>query len=521
MLSRSWVHPFLISAFPVFAFYAFNQGQTELPTMLRPALAALVLAGLALGVARLVFRGTRRAAVVASLALAAFWSYGQIYDALKLIGLSGDTVVRHRYLLPVLIGALGLAIWQVVRSGSIGKWTGLLNVVALALWLQPLVQVAAFEAGRVQQSRSLEAVQPDCVLSPQPDSRTPDVYLIVMDAYERDDVLREMHGYDNTPFIRGLEDRGFFVARGSLSNYRHTEMSLASVLNFDYLQNIPGSYDPANDEHPGLGPLIVNSRLRRELECLGYYSVSIESGVYWSEWRDARYFFAREGGALERLQLRGGLTRTETFLINTTVLRAAIDLGSQLSGPSGVFTEPLADHRDRILFAFEQLRSIPNLPGRKLVFAHIISPHPPIVFGPDGEFVTMATFETDPSAESDVSPLLQAYADQVEYLNTELLDSVDAILARSEVPPVIIIQGDHGWAERNDEDKLSILNALHLPSDGQSRLHQRTTPVNSFRHVLNLYFGGQFDLLEDVSYFSSEDAPYDFRVIPNSWTPDG
>ena len=519
-IGRWLVHPFLISGFPILAFYASNLGQIELPSMLRPAIAAMLLTGLMLALAKILLRDSARAAAAASLTLTVLWSYGHIYDGLKLAGLSGETVVRHRYLLPLMAAGLGLLIWRVLKASSIGAWTAGLNLVALALWVQPLLRVAVFEVETLRQERSLVAFQPACTLDPQGDGRTPDVYLIIMDAYERDDILLEMHNYDNTPFIRALEERGFYVARGSLSNYRHTEMSLASVLNFDYLQNIPGSYDPTSNNRAGVTALITNSRLRRELECLGYYSVAIETGVYWTEWRDARYFFSREGGTLQDLQLMGGLTRTETFLVNTTLVRAAVDLGSRLTEPSGLFDEPLADHRDRVLFAFEQLQSVPNLPGRKLVFVHILSPHPPMVFGPNGEFVTMATFETEPSPEPDISRLLQAYADQVEFLNKQLLESVDAILASSQMLPVIIIQGDHGWADRNSEDKLSILNAYLLPQGGSGRLHPRITPVNSFRHVLNLYFGGRFEILDDVSYFSSEDAPYDFQVIPNTWIPD-
>jgi hypothetical protein len=50
--------------------------------------------------------------------------------------------------------------------------------------------------------------------------------------------------------------------------------------------------------------------------------------------------------------------------------------------------------------------------------------------------------------------------------------------------------------------------------------YSRITPVNSFRHALNLYFGGQFEILDDVSYFSHSEDLLDFQVITNTWTPD-
>ena len=46
-----------------------------------------------------------------------------------------------------------------------------------------------------------------------------------------------------------------------------------------------------------------------------------------------------------------------------------------------------------------------------------------------------------------------------------------------------------------------ILNAYYLPGyDGD--LYATISPVNSFRLVFNSYFGGEYDMLEDVSYYS-------------------
>jgi hypothetical protein len=246
--TKGWIaHPFLISGFSILAFYAGNLGQIEMPSVLRSAIAAILLAGLVLALAKILLPESARAAAAASLTLVVFWSYGHIYNGLKLAGLSGETVVRHRYLLPLMAAGLVFIIWRVSKTSSIGAWTGVLNLIAVALWAQSLLRVAVFEVETLRQERSLAASQPDCTLDPQGEGRTPDVYLIIMDGYERDDILLEMHNYDNTPFIRALEERGFYVARGSLSNYRHTDMSLASVLNFDYLQNISSRYDPSSN----------------------------------------------------------------------------------------------------------------------------------------------------------------------------------------------------------------------------------------------------------------------------------
>ncbi len=122
--------------------------------------------------------------------------------------------------------------------------------------------------------------------------------------------------------------------------------------------------------------------------------------------------------------------------------------------------------------------------------------------------------------ESEWEALLRAYADQVTFLNGRLLRAFSEILEESEHRPIIILMGDHGWADRDMEDKLSILNAYLLPPEGTVRLYPTITPVNSFRLIFDAVFGSSLGLLPDVSYYSTESEEYEFRVVPNSWSPD-
>ena len=105
--------------------------------------------------------------------------------------------------------------------------------------------------------------------------------------------------------------------------------------------------------------------------------------------------------------------------------------------------------------------------------------------------------------------------DQAQFLNKKLLQAIDTILAESDVPPVIILQGDHGpWLQPKDK-RMWILAALHLPGHND-KLYPTITPVNFFRLVFNSYFGGKYEILEDVSYFSPVPKLYDFSVVPNT-----
>ena len=56
-----------------------------------------------------------------------------------------------------------------------------------------------------------------------------------MDAYERSDILLEMHGFDDSHYPKSAA-LGFLIPTASISNYRFTALSMASMLNMDYIQ---------------------------------------------------------------------------------------------------------------------------------------------------------------------------------------------------------------------------------------------------------------------------------------------
>ncbi len=118
----------------------------------------------------------------------------------------------------------------------------------------------------------------------------PDVYYIILDAYGRSDVLKDKVGYDNAGFIYFLKNKGFYVANCSLSNHNHTQLSVATSLNMNYLPQLPVT------NFVRMGNVIKNSELRSRLNNLGYQTVAFETGYNFTEIEDADiYFRASEG----------------------------------------------------------------------------------------------------------------------------------------------------------------------------------------------------------------------------------
>jgi len=54
--------------------------------------------------------------------------------------------------------------------------------------------------------------------------------------------------------------------------------------------------------------------------------------------------------------------------------------------------------------------------------------------------------------------------------------------------------------------RMTIFNAYYLPGGGKELLYGTITPVNTFRLILDHYFGTNLGLLDDSSYYYDEDS---------------
>jgi hypothetical protein len=270
---------------------------------------------------------------------------------------------------------------------------------------------------------------------------------------------------------------------------------MSSSLNYDYLDALGEQFRPPNTRRAGLSELIQHSAARRDLESIGYKVISLDSGYDPTRLTDADVYFAHQGSA--------DINDFEEIFLRTTAARLLSEGVTLLNIPPDWESRDQA-HRERILWELEQLNKIPSIPGPKFVFAHIITPHWPYVFGPNGEPV-----HERPESET-------GYRNQVIFINDRIIPILQNILEKSSTPPVIIIQGDHGAVLEDPQRRMSILNAYYLPNGGNELLYEGVSPVNSFRVIFNYYFDAEFNLLEDVSYYSTYEEPYNYQVIENT-----
>ena len=183
-------------------------------------------------------------------------------------------------------------------------------------------------------------------------------------------------------------------------------------------------------------------------------------------------------------------------------------------------------HRNHVHFILETLEQIPDESSPKFVFAHIISPHPPFIFGPNGEPVKQrlpySVMDGDdyPGTKEEY---LSGYRNQVTYINRRIQDLVQHLIEGSESAPIIILQGDHGPKSSMEGEQISydvfketvaILNAYYFPDGEYDELYPSISPVNTFRIVLNHFFNEDYDHLPDLTYFTNDPCGETIELLP-------
>jgi hypothetical protein len=440
--------------------------------------------------------------------LAAAWFYGYVH----LVRLVADPAAPpHAILMPALLAAGAALVWWVRRRPGLLQGLGrYLTLVGMLLVGWSMFQIGAgWLRGRNAIARS-ELARELARPIPGPGSvRLPrrDIYLIVLDEYANAAVLRERFGYDNRPFEDSLRALGFHVPRLVRSNYVHTLLSLPSMLNSAHLAGLEGELGPTS-QHPALpNYLVERSRVARYLEARGYHYLLFPSHWWHSTsgsslaeaefrpWSGVDFMRAMSGSELRRT-VRGA-----------TVLRY-LDRSHRWE----------ADHVRRTL---RVLAAVPRDSGPTFAFAHILKPHDPYVF--DRDCATLAR-----SREHDE---VTSYVEQVECVNRMLLGTVREILRASEVPPIILLQGDHGskrlgapgYSDVNGispaaaRERLGAFGAYYLPDGGSAAFGDTVTVVNVLGGVLRYYFGAELPRAHDDHYLSLASSPYDFRRVDARW----
>jgi hypothetical protein len=497
------IHPILFAFYPVITLYAFNMGQARLADTLRAAITLPICALIIMLLLRLAIKDLSRAAILTSLIFMLFFSYGHLVNRLSSSRL-GALLERMPWSIAVvyaiiLVTGLYLVLFR-IRDGR--EFTFALNIMSLVLLIFPIYSIVSFNLANPSPSQAdfiPVTDEPKLSLVKKPD--LPDIYYIIPDGYARQDVLASLYDLDNSKFLDFLESRGFYVASASHANYDQTALSVASSLNYDYLDGYARKLGIDSQNREVLYNAISHSRLRQILEEVGYTIVDINSGSPITQIKDADYY----------------LTPSRSQLIN--YFERELLAGSIIGRV--VENDLVEQYRARMLNELEMGGNLDWIDSPKFVFIHLLAPHPPFVFDADGnpidplEFI-MSDGSRFPGSRDDY---IHGYRQQLLFMNSQLEKMIDAILSEHESTPVVILQGDHGpgayldWSSVEDScilERTAILNAYLIPDIDPDVLYTGISPVNSFRVVMNAVLGTNYTMLPDRTFMPTWDLPYDF-----------
>jgi hypothetical protein len=519
-------HPFLMGIYPIIHLYARNIAFIPLIDAMRPLGITLGLTFIFLIGFRMIVKSWHAAGLITSALLIMFFFFGHIAnlleDQLQRQGMPFD-ISLFAWIWLILFLPLPLLI---LRFRPAEKPTQLLNLIGLMLILWPLASIIAANVDRsLFRTSELESLaqmrgeaQAEASLRALPQSEKPDIYYIILDAYERADILEEYYGYDNSSFMDALENRGFYIGSSSRSNYLTTTYSLNTSLNLLYFHEFPAGL--FKQSRFNLYTNYVSEFLRKQ----AYQVVVFDSGT-----GDSNFQYADVFASSPSIQVNASaVTPFEQLLLQTTYVLALIKRNSSDEGArNDVFTASvnydLEIRRERIRYAAEHLPDYAAQDNPRFIFAHIYLPHFPFLYGPGGEELkyhgktNLFWYEVEPEDYVDY------YGYQIDYLNRTMLQTIDRILAGARRPLVIILQSDHGdehflnWdapTAQGVNARSAILNAFFFSDGGYEQLYPSMTPVNSFRVILNHWFGTQYPLLPDKTYFHEHPVNTPYTEIP-------
>jgi len=319
--------------------------------------------------------------------------------------------------------------------------------------------------------------------------------------------------FDNSEFTNLLKQRGFHVAESSYANYSFSSQSISSTMNMGYVNFLAEQFgEDSREYNPLLGKdvgLYADNQVIKNFKLMGYKVVKIGSAATY----------------IHKMPLADLSPCYKTIHLMDNRLFDAVGRTSMI----GYFIERWSEEQQRqiILCDFEELPKINDyFEERIFVWSHITLPHFPLIFGPNGEPITPGTSlltMNHPEYTDNSWDVKQQFVQQIQFANKKSIEFIDKIL-ENEKRSIIIIQSDHGSAfgvnlqDPTDDDvfqRLSNFNAIYFPDEKhREMLTYDRTNVNTFRIVFNTYFGSDYEMLEDRTYWGlSIKQPFWFKDV--------
>jgi hypothetical protein len=509
------LHPYFFAAYAILGVYATNANEIPVAQILRPLIVVFGITTIVLLSIYFVTKNLTRAEFITTLIILWVLYFGHIFFFASLFPFARN-IPGSRIIITILWAGILIALgrkktWNAIRNPA--TLTLVLNTISVIALLFPVVTTAYVALETNKQINIIDKWQSNkTVPYLNDDGEKPDIYYIILDGYGRNDILSEYYQYNNNQFTDFLTEEGFYIAQAGTSNYMQTELSVASLLNMDYLDYLSEGMGKSQNRGP-LNDLIQNNLVRKALNTVGYKFVALPSAVLFTQIRNADEYISYSNNPISEF---------EGLLLTKTIFGAFIeDFDLNIPLPN------YATHRKYINYDLETLKMLPEMPGPKFVFIHILAPHPPFVFDQNGMAIQpdRPYFIGDATGFlGDKAEYIKGYTNELTYINKQIMTVIKTILEKSDKRPIIILHGDHGPGANTSfvdvnksclQERFSILYAVYLPNQEYSNFYSNISLVNLFPAIFNTNFGSNLRYLNDKNYYATWNHPYQFLDVTN------
>ncbi|MBX3174009.1 MAG: hypothetical protein KF709_06320 [Gemmatimonadaceae bacterium] len=494
--------PFLVAAW--FALVQWRQAGLastgRLGDLLTSVLGALAVAALGTLVGRAVTKDAAARGLVALTVVA----WGALYSSYAayavLLGLR--LPVADSVLLWTLL--CGLAVFVASRL-TVGE--GFVRALSIGSGLLVLFQV--FGA-----ATAMRTVAGETHVGSGRSAERPDIYLFVLDKYTASPWLSATYGVDNRAFEDSLRQLGFVLPPAARTNYPHTSLVLATLLDGAPVHE---TVNDSTARWPAVFARVEQGAMIAALQERGYRFAFFPTT-----------FHATSQHPRADIRLTQDAARRATWFHSWRAngpFDALIALrcgrhGCQSAAGERVqaFPYPL-EAATAIRWKFETVRTLPDSSGPIFSFVHALLPHEPYQFSADCEpqepWWPVNDADADAAADSTIRA---AYAAQVRCANRLVLETVGELIRRSKIPPVILIQSDHGHGRMTEDamsgrtvplveltatqlrERLDVFAAYRVPGHPEV-FPDNVTPASVLPRTLNALFNAGLAVPDDRTWW--------------------
>ena len=438
------------------------------------------------GIFYLFTRSIRKAAVLSLVILLPFYFLGETKDWL-MQGIGSGFFRSYKFLLSITaILVIICAIILFRTKSNFGRFFLYINTLLILIILIDL-SLLLYRILVRDRNRDFPIATS---YQPCSNCEKPDIFYLVFDSYTSTGLLKEELNYNNSGLDTILKQKGFHINSGSRSNYNLTPFSIGSSFNMDYLPDADTTRLYRLRQYLPAVKKVYDNALIQILEKEGY------------EIHNHSLFDMRKNNStIPGFDIWGTM---QLFEQHNLYKKLDKDIGWQFPswmrpGPSNKL-KTYAINRDRhdsITIQHILKSSAESGVKPKFVYGHLFLPHSPYTFDSTGNKI-------EPIGVMEPEADKKAYIQQIIYTNKVMLRLIDSIFANRKRPLALIIQGDHGYrffdAKKSDKE-FPNLNAIYFSSGNYRNLHDSLTNVQTFRLLLNNWFGKEYPYLEDHFYF--------------------